>query len=185
MHLVGHRRAACPRSGRRLTHPVGGSRRTDAMAIARARRTILVLAAVVVAALVVAFGYFEVHTLVIDDRVDESVPAAATETPTWQGSFDGLDHETSGDASVLDAATGQFVRFSDFRTSNGPDLRVYLVPEGSTDVDDAIDLGPLKGNVGDQNYAVPSATDLSRYSNVLIWCVRFDSPFGVATLSPV
>jgi hypothetical protein len=153
------------------------------MAIARARRTALVLATVVVAALVAAFGYFEVHTLVIDDRVDESVPAAAAST--WQGSFDGLDHETSGDASVLDATTGQFVRFTDFRTSNGPDLRVYLVPEGSTDVDDAIDLGPLKGNVGDQNYAVPSATDLSRYSNVLIWCVRFDSPFGVAALSPV
>ena len=153
------------------------------MAIARARRTVLVLATVVVAALVVAFGYFEVHTLVIDDRVDESVPAAAAST--WQGSFDGLDHETSGDASVLDATTGQFVRFTDFRTSNGPDLRVYLVPEGSTDVDDAIDLGPLKGNVGDQNYAVPSATDLSRYSSVLIWCVRFDSPFGVATLAPV
>ena len=153
------------------------------MAIARARRTLVVLATVVVAALVVAFGYFEVHTLVIDDRVDESVPTAAAST--WQGSFDGLDHETSGDASVLDATTGQFVRFTDFRTSNGPDLRVYLVPEGSTDVDDAIDLGPLKGNVGDQNYAVPSATDLSRYSNVLIWCVRFDSPFGVAALAPV
>jgi hypothetical protein len=184
MHLVGHRRRSTrPRPSRRLTHPVGCPRRTDTMAIARARRTLVVLATVVVAALVVAFGYFEVHTLVIDDRVDESVPTAAAST--WQGSFDGLDHETSGDASVLDATTGQFVRFTDFRTSNGPDLRVYLVPEGSTDVDDAIDLGPLKGNVGDQNYAVPSATDLSRYSNVLIWCVRFDSPFGVAALAPV
>ena len=152
------------------------------MATPRRRRPLILAAALAfVAVMAVAFGYFEVHTLVIDDRVDESVPAAAAST--WQGSFDGLDHETSGDATVLDTADGQFLRFDDFRTSNGPDLRVFLVPAGATDVSDAIDLGPLKGNVGAQNYELPSTVDLSQYPQVLVWCVRFGSPFGAATLA--
>ncbi|MEN9646975.1 MAG: hypothetical protein RL238_3644 [Actinomycetota bacterium] len=148
------------------------------------RRRPLILAATlaILAVMVVAFGYFEVHTLVVDDRVDESVPAAAGST--WQGSFAGLDHETSGDATVLDTPDGQFVRFDDFRTSNGPDLHVFLVPAGATDVSDAIDLGQLKGNVGAQNYELPSTVDLTRYPQVLVWCVRFGSAFGSAALTP-
>lgn len=135
------------------------------------------------AAIVVAFGWFEVHTLVIDDRVDESAPVASA--AAWEGSFESLDHETIGTAAVIGVADERFVRLQDFRTSNGPDLRVYLIPAEADGIGDAIDLGPLKGNVGDQNYAVPPTADVGQYSRVLIWCVRFDSPFGAATLMPV
>lgn len=135
------------------------------------------------AAIVVAFGWFEVHTLVIDDRVDESIPVEST--ASWQGAFESLDHETVGDATVIGSSDERYVRLADFRTSNGPDLRVYLVPPGSDDVHDAIDLGPLKGNIGDQHYLLPTTADLTQYSRVLVWCVRFDSPFGAATLTPV
>ena len=48
--------------------------------------------------------------------------------------------------------------------------------------DGALDLGPLKGNVGNQNYVVPAGTDLSRYRSVVIWCRRFAVPFGAAPL---
>ena len=47
---------------------------------------------------------------------------------------------------------------------------------------DFVDLGDLKGNVGEQNYEIPVGTDLGVYDTVLIWCVRFSSPFGEATL---
>jgi len=47
-----------------------------------------------------------------------------------------------------------------------------------------IDLGPLKGNRGNQNYAVPAGTDLSKFKSAVIWCRRFLVGFGVAPLLP-
>jgi hypothetical protein len=49
--------------------------------------------------------------------------------------------------------------------------------------DDAVDLGRLKGNVGNQNYEIPPGVDLERYTTVVIWCDRFDAAFGAADLS--
>ena len=73
--------------------------------------------------------------------------------------------------------------------SNGPDVRVYLVAAPDTN-DDAtviqsgfIDLGSMKGNIGNQNYEVPPDTDLSRYRSVSIWCRRFGVNFGAAPLA--
>jgi hypothetical protein len=33
-----------------------------------------------------------------------------------------------------------------------------------------IDLGTIKGNIGDQNYTLPREVDLSKYEAVSIWC---------------
>lgn len=169
----------------------------------------------------VAFGYFAIHTLVVDDEVNEAVPtftresttsledgttgastavgptttevaAVATTLPQPQitteavGSFVSLDHETSGTAAVIgDGSEQRFLRIEDLNTSNGPDLNVYLVNSSKGDVSDYIDLGDLKGNVGDQNYEIPVGSDLAVYDTVVIWCVRFSSPFGEASLVAV
>ena len=77
---------------------------------------------------------------------------------------------------------------TDFETSNGPDVHVYLVA-----ADDALDsaavtragfveVGPLKGNIGDQNYELPASVDLGRYRAVTIWCKRFSVNFATAPL---
>ena len=50
-------------------------------------------------------------------------------------------------------------------------------------LNDWIDLGDLKGNVGAQNYEIPPSVDLDRYSTVLVWCVRFSVAFGSAGLA--
>lgn len=165
-----------------------------------------------------AFGYFGVHLLLVDDTVAESAPsfvtpvttasttASTTTTDTtdttdtvvttvatvappeivteYRGTFVGRDHPTSGDALVLGDGSGQrFVRFEAFETDNGPDLNVYLVNSAAGGVDDVIDLGNLKGNIGDQNYEIPADVDLDVYDTVLIWCVRFSSAFGEASLT--
>jgi hypothetical protein len=80
------------------------------------------------------------------------------------------------------------LRFTNFSTSNGPDVHIYMV--AADDANDAatvlqagfIDLGPIKGNVGDQNYALGSAVDLSKYRAVSVWCKRFSVNFGTAPL---
>jgi hypothetical protein len=81
------------------------------------------------------------------------------------------------------------VRFEGFSTSNGPHLVVWLSKNPALGPDDAFDddyvsLGPLKGNIGDQNYAVPVEGDSTAYTSVVVWCDRFDVPFGAADLNP-
>ncbi len=45
-----------------------------------------------------------------------------------------------------------------------------------------VELGNLKGNEGDQNYEIPSDTDLSKFQTVSIYCERFNANFGAAPL---
>jgi hypothetical protein len=106
-----------------------------------------------------------------------------------RAAFRSLEHTTSGQAIVTEFPDGRRVlRFEDFATSNGPDLRVYL-SAGSSDAgfgkeygEDFVELGRLKGNLGSQNYEIPAGTDLSNYRNAVVWCARFSVGFGVATL---
>jgi hypothetical protein len=117
--------------------------------------------------------------------------AVAAPNKLIAGYFHSVAHETSGLATIYQLPDGSRVlRLSDFKTSNGPEVQVYLVA-----ADDAADsetvkkagfvsLGPLKGNVGDQNYVVPQDVDLSRYRAATIWCHRFAVNFGTAPLVP-
>jgi hypothetical protein len=47
-----------------------------------------------------------------------------------------------------------------------------------------IDLGVIKGNIGDQNYRLGDDLDLAKYRAVSIWCKRFGVNFGAAALRP-
>lgn len=117
-----------------------------------------------------------------DDPVDE--PMAEGVTTLAEGSFIGRAHPTTGLAKVITDGNQRFLRFEGFETDNGPDLNVYLAtgsPDGSPE--DFIDLGDLKGNIGDQNYELPDDVDLDRYTTVFIWCVRFSVAFGAAPLA--
>jgi hypothetical protein len=46
-----------------------------------------------------------------------------------------------------------------------------------------VELGPMKGNIGDQNYDIPATVDLANYRTVTIWCRRFSVNFGSAPLT--
>jgi hypothetical protein len=46
-----------------------------------------------------------------------------------------------------------------------------------------IDLGSLKGNIGDQNYKLGGDLDLNKYRAVTIWCKRFNVNFATAPLT--
>jgi hypothetical protein len=45
-----------------------------------------------------------------------------------------------------------------------------------------MELGPLKGNEGDQNYDIPAGTDLKKFRTAAIYCERFNATFGAAPL---
>ena len=154
-------------------------------------RTILVI----VALIAVAGGWylFRPERLFVNARVNEEFPAAgnaaASSGALADGQFHDGAHKTAGTASIHRLADGtRVLRLTNFETSNGPDVHVYLVAaEDAKDNDTVtragfVELGSLKGNLGDQNYDVPADTDLSKYRSVTIWCRRFGVNFGTAPL---
>ena len=112
----------------------------------------------------------------------QEAPARAVELVS--GRFRSHEHATSGRAAVVRLSDGRrFLTLTSFATSPGPDLRVRLVPGGSSEggADGAVDLGALKGNRGDQQYRLPANVRLAGRS-VVIWCRAFSAPFGSAPL---
>jgi hypothetical protein len=170
----------------------------------RAASVALVLVGIAVA----GFLWFRPDRLFTDDTVNEAAPGVVPgemDAPGMgplggsgpdmlaRGRFISLEHATRGQALVLETADGRrFLRFEGFETSNGPDLVVYLSakePAGPDDWHgydrDFVDLGPLKGNVGSQNYELPENVDLESYSTAVVWCRRFTVGFAAAPLAPL
>src|SRR5215467_9493687 len=153
------------------------------------KKLIYILAVVIAIAL---WAAFRPERLFVNAKVNEAMPTSldAPETVLTSGSFHSVAHDSKGTASIYQLAGGKrILRFTDFETSNGPDVRVYLV--AANDASDSetvkkagfLELGSLKGNVGDQNYDIPAGVDLTKYRAVTIWCKRFSVNFGTAPLT--
>ena len=121
-------------------------------------RIILPVIAIV---LLVAWYAFRPERLFVNQRVHEELPTAQAANsparPLASGKFHSGAHPTSGTATVYQLTDGtRLLRFTDFKTSNGPDVHVYLVAaDDATDNESVtkagfIDLGSIKGNIGDQ-----------------------------------
>jgi hypothetical protein len=145
-------------------------------------------------AAVAAWYAFRPERLVVNRHVEEAMPTAQgglSPQPLVSGQFYSILHPTAGAATIYRMGDGSRVlRFTSFSTSNGPDVHVYMV--ASDDAKDAatvqeagfIDLGVIKGNIGNQNYTLGSDVDLAKYRAVSIWCKRFSVNFGAAALRP-
>jgi hypothetical protein len=156
------------------------------------RKVVIVLGIIVI---LVAWYLFRPEKLFINKSVNEGLPGASTEradspSTVKEGSFHGVAHETKGTAAIFELPDGKRVlRLTGFETSNGPDVHVFLgAAEDANDNETVtsagyIELGPLKGNVGDQNYEIPADINLADYHSVTIWCERFGVNFGTAPLA--
>lgn len=168
-----------------------------------------VLAVVAVTGLGVSLYLFQPWRLVTDREVRETLPTVAEPSPAPAGTtgaapadvvlaagdFVTHEHDTSGRAQLVRLADGRrqlLLRGLD--TSDGPDLRVWLTDRkvlpgraGWQVFDDGrwVELGRLKGNIGDQAYDIPASVDLDGLRSVSIWCKRFAVSFGAAPLAAV
>jgi Electron transfer DM13 len=148
---------------------------------------------VIIMVLSVGWYWFRPERLFIDRRVDEAFPTS-NDSPVQileSGTFHTGTHPTEGTATIYRVENGsRILRFTNFKTSNGPDVHVYMVAaedaRDSTSVQHAtfIDLGVIKGNIGNQNYILGSDVDLAKYRTVSVWCKRFNKNFGAAPLTP-
>lgn len=96
------------------------------------------------------------------------------------GSFIAQAHEVEGRAQLLRVEDQHILRFEDFKTINGPDLRIYLATD--TTAEDFIDLGKIKATEGNVNYTIPEGIDREKYNTVLVWCRAFSVLFSYAVL---
>ncbi len=128
-------------------------------------------------------------------RIAEVMPEiteAAMASVIKRGMFRDADgfHKGEGSATIYALPDGSRVlRFEDFRVTNGPDLRVLLAmhpdPQSRGDVHSAeyVELGKLKGNIGNQNYPFPDGVSPDDYGSVIIYCKPFQVVFSVAPLT--
>lgn len=118
----------------------------------------------------------------VADPDETNEHASSSIAITKKGTFKSFPGESaSGTASLVQQDSKFYVRLEDdFHTDNGPDLYVGF---GNNDrADETTLFAKLKANNGGQNYEVPSSIDTSKYSQVFIYCKRFSTPFGAATL---
>jgi hypothetical protein len=120
------------------------------------------------------------------------------------GSFNTFDavRGAEGDVRIYEIVTvagdktTRLIRFENrfertFRITNGPDLYVYLSQAANpVNVNQmfsgglgAREVGPLKGNVGPQNYELTPDIDLTQYNSVVIYSRQFQQIYSVAPLT--
>ncbi|MGI8460918.1 MAG: DM13 domain-containing protein [Solirubrobacterales bacterium] len=99
------------------------------------------------------------------------------------GTVEGADgHAGNGRAEVVETGGHERVlNLTDLSLNPGPDVDVFL-STSTEGIDDAVNLGDLKGSSGNQEYPIPAGTDLTKYSNVVIYCHPFTVRIAVAPL---
>ena len=125
------------------------------------------------------------------DRAPTEAPARPVQLA--QGTLISHEHATTGTVRIIRQPDGsRLLTLENLDTSNGPDVHVWLsaadVVEGTAGwftagSADYFDLGLIKGNQGNQVYAIPADVDLSKYRSVDLWCVQFSVSFGAAQLT--
>lgn len=127
------------------------------------------------------------------EPAEEPPPAPAAPVDLLTGSFVSHEHTTTGSVRVIENPDGtRQLGIVGLETTNGPDVHVWLsagpVIEGFDGWFTAagyeyVDLGPIKGNIGDQLYDIPAGVDLETFRTVDLWCVQFAVSFGAAALA--
>jgi exoribonuclease R len=114
------------------------------------------------------------------------------------GSFRTIDstRSASGLVGIFRLSDGRYVvRLQDLNAINGPDLHVLLSayhnPTTQEQLDQVpqyqIDLGPLKGSRGNQNYIIQEPTfniDNYQEGSIVLYSTRYEIVFSYAMLEP-
>lgn len=129
-------------------------------------------------------------TVVPDE--EQALPSMSGPVIVGRGAFTQVDEVrwASGNVVIYEQADGsKVVRFEDFTVVNGPELRVMLTAKSSEALTQDpslgitdIDLGPLHGNIGSQNYLLPPEINIRSYSRVAIVSSALNIVYSIAPL---
>jgi hypothetical protein len=105
-------------------------------------------------------------------------PEAVTK---YSGVFMGRQNQSVSGEALIVLENGKYaLKLMNFKSDNGPDLKVYLSKESTPS--SHISLGDLKSTNGNQVYEISGMPDLKQYRYALIHCERFNHLFGSAEL---
>ena len=126
-----------------------------------------------------------------DHPMTEPMPASIA----VKGSDTGAAAGTQGPGAAQVVSSGDFRDADSFHKGSGiakiyraSDGSHFLRPEPNPDSSKQVkspgyvDLGKLKGNIGNQNYPIPEGINVAAQSSVVIYCKPFEVVFSVATL---
>lgn len=122
----------------------------------------------------------EIKAEVVNEEGKKEVNQEFSSSILAESSFLKSAHSVKGKAKIVHTPKELVLRFEDFDTINGPDLRVYL--SSDLEATDFIDLGELKANKGNFNYSIPDGTDTTKYNKVLVYCRAYTKLFSYAAL---
>lgn len=122
-------------------------------------------------------NHFSKLNTVLDENISDPMDTNDSKSliGNFKGSSDGF-HKV--ESHLEDGKT--FLRLENLKATNGSALYVYL----STDrnASDFVNLGRLKGNMGNKNNLIPVGTGLTKYDSVLKWCGTLSVLIGGAQL---
>lgn len=121
-----------------------------------------------------------------DAEATEPPAAPAQPVRVATGGLQGLaGHDASGTVNLIRDVDGSYiVRFEGFDIEGTPAPHVYLLEGTDRREPGGIDLGDLRGNVGDvSDYEVPAGEIPGAGWTVLVWCESFSVEITNATLA--
>lgn len=121
-----------------------------------------------------------------------ATPTAAeqtAETTLFAGSWTKKSYTAAGGWRIVEISGKKYVELTDeFRTQNAPDLKIFLSPKASSDLNNrnategSLLVSPLSAPRGAQRYEIGADVDLSKYRSIMIHCEAFSKLWAVADL---
>lgn len=123
---------------------------------------------------------------------EEAMPELLSPTIYASGDFTEIDaiRRAEGAVTVYQQADGSWlIRFEGFQVRPIPQLHLFLsahpdprTPEEVRAEGLGLDWGPLKGDVGNQNYPMPAGFDMSAVQSVVIYALPYGEVISTAPL---
>ncbi|GAA6154935.1 DM13 domain-containing protein [Pyruvatibacter sp. HU-CL02332] len=132
--------------------------------------------------------FFAAAAIAVSSLFAVALPASA-DTHNAARAFDVAEKPLDGSWSIETRDDGAYIVLSDdFRTSNAPDLKIFLSQQDVNDVRDntatnnAVLVSKLDSTSGAQEYKLPADFSTDAYTSVLIHCEQFSVFWGGANL---
>lgn len=119
----------------------------------------------------------------------EHSASPAVAAPVSMGTFHDVDGTARGTVALFHKPDGSFaITFEDFSVAINAHTNVIFVPNkdvtSDADIDKTkiVDLGPLKGTSGMQDFAVPASADAMTYHTIVLWDTEMTHAIAAAPL---
>lgn len=99
-----------------------------------------------------------------------------------QGAFMSANsYTTTGNVKVYeDKNKKRTLIFENFKTNNGPDLKIYIAEDNA--ITNFIQITDKVNINGSYSLPIPDNVDLKKQKTIVIWCKAFSRAFGTASL---